>query len=268
MDSVTRRTVEVEADSLEEAMKQIEAQVGEGQVILTQKVLSDGEVHAARGDDETSEGAFEKAATQVPEGAEEVDRVVATPPGSRNIEVEAFDERAAQTLAGKVIHATEVVGDAELAAPGSKGLLGIGKKPNRYRVEIRQRAIVDIMYRQKARVSAVIGEPGRTAEELEKLDRAEASGNPVDLVCEQCGQRIKALAKPVSPNAVMVMTPEIAVIAARYCEACNIIVCGACVGVSSASLGASYGGRRCPRCREETEYAAIPHVRRTETKMV
>lgn len=267
MDVVTRRTVEVEAPSLEDAMKQIEGQVGEGQRVITHTILADGKVHTARGGAESIDEAFEDAQKRVPAGAEEVDRTVATFPGVRYVEVVAFDEAAARTLAHGQLQRTEAVRTVEQTEPGAKGFLGLGKKPNRYRAEIRQQALVDISYRQQARVSAVIGEPGRTSAEVAKLDKAEAAGEPVELRCEQCGRGIRALPKPVSPDVVMVMTPEVAMIAARYCEKCNIIVCGRCVGVGSADSGLSVGGRKCPRCWEETEYAAIEHVRKTETRM-
>jgi len=250
------------------AREKVKAEVPAGLCVLSQRVLSDGEPKTVRAMAETTEVAYEKVKTDVPEGAEVLGEVEVTPPGSRTVDVKAFDELAAKELADKERRPTEVLGLCELVVQGSKGLMGIGKKPNSYRVAIQQQSVVEIRYKRKARISAVIGESKRTATAIEQLDNAEKADLPIPLICEECGKQIKALAKPVSRNTVMVMTPEIAMIAARFCMNCNIIVCGRCVGVSSYSLGPSVGGRKCPRCKQETEYAAICHVRETQTEIV
>jgi hypothetical protein len=45
-----------------------------------------------------------------------------------------------------------------LITSGSRGFLGIGKKPNQYEVEVLHQAIVEITYKTKAKISAEIGD--------------------------------------------------------------------------------------------------------------
>lgn len=182
--------------------------------------------------------------------------------------VEAFDAQCASNIVKGQIESTEKVNSIQLDLPGKKGFLGIGKKPSRYLAAVSQQAVVKIAYKSKARISAKIGKNTRSADENRKLDKAERGGYAIDIACENCGRVCKASPKLISRNTIMVMTPEIAIIASRYCERCNIVVCGACVGVSPYSAGPSYGGRPCPKCGEETDYAAVRHLRMTCTKLV
>lgn len=115
--------------------------------------------------------------------------------------------------------------------------------------------------------SAKVGELRRSAEDTETLDQAERNDSPVSVTCDNCGGICKALGRPVDPNKIMVMTPEIAMMAARYCEGCNIVVCGRCVGVREGQAGLSVGGRPCPRCGTETIYASVSHLRATATAL-
>jgi len=119
--------------------------------------------------------------------------------------------------------------------------------------------------------STVQGSDGllrRSASDLEALSKAESHNNPVDIICEVCGRTCKALGRPVPPGTVMVMTPDVALISSRYCEKCNIVVCGGCAVTSEHSMGMRTSGRPCPRCGGETTYAATENLRSTHTRLL
>jgi len=261
-------SIEVEADSLEEARKQIKSQIAEGSFLLSEKVVTNGGTKTAKASAQTIEAAFAKAQGAVAQGAEILEKREIVAPTQRKISVEAFDEQSATTQVKNQIGKTEIVNSLKLVAAGKRGFLGIGKQPNQYLAEVFQQAAVEITYKSKAKITAKIGIDVRSANDKQKLDNAERTGTPVEVVCENCGRVCKALAKPIGASTVMVMTPQIAIIAARYCETSNIVVCGACVGVSLYATGLSFGGRRCPKCGEETGYAAVCHLRMTNTKLV
>lgn len=100
------------------------------------------------------------------------------------------------------------------------------------------------------------------------LERAERTGSPIEIACDECGRLCKALGKLLAPNAIMVMDSDTAIVASRYCKTCGIVVCGACAGVSSGDVGLKVGGRPCPRCHQETDYAAACHLRETNTRLL
>ena len=60
------RTLNVEADSLEEARRQMESQIPEGLSIRSESIVSDGRPRTATGIAETLEEAYARAQTQVP----------------------------------------------------------------------------------------------------------------------------------------------------------------------------------------------------------
>lgn len=78
-------------------------------------------------------------------------------PCRRTVVVEAFDEQKARTQARSQLSETETMNTIRLIASGKKGVLGFGKKPGHYEAEISRQAVVEVTYKEKARVSAKIG---------------------------------------------------------------------------------------------------------------
>lgn len=152
----TKRTIEVEADSLYEARKLIKSQIPEGFHLLSEKVVSDVKRGTEEAIAETTEAAYEKAQNEIPNNADIIEKKVLTPPGSRVVTVEAFDEQSAKEQVKSQIVRPEKIRGLKLAIVGRKGLLGIGKKPNQYEAEIFQQAVVRIAYKTKARIAATI----------------------------------------------------------------------------------------------------------------
>lgn len=101
----------------------------------------------------------------------------------------------------------------------------------------------------------------------EKLAKAEHS-KAFAVTCQKCGDICKAMGKPLGPNTVMMTTPDVARAAARYCERCNIVICGTCAGVPSFSAEDRVFVATCPRCGGYVDYAAACHVRKTKARLV
>jgi hypothetical protein len=64
----------------------------------------------------------------------------------------------------------------------------------------------------------------------------------------------------------MVLTPDLAVIAARFCAKCAIAVCGGCAGISLSDRGVA-SRRSCPRCDGETRFADASDLQSTQTRL-
>lgn len=158
---MNERTIEIEAESLEEARKQLQAQIPEGLHLLSEDVISDESPKTVQAVASTTEAAFAKAHGEIPNNAEVLERKGLRDAERKVITVDAFDEQAARLSAEhqatSQFGSDAVVDSLKLAVTGSKGLLGIGKKPNQYQAEILQPALVEITCRTKAKISAKIG---------------------------------------------------------------------------------------------------------------
>lgn len=155
---MSEQTIEVQADSLEEAKEKIRAQIPEGLQLLSEEVISNGKPKIIKCTSDTLEAAFETARSKIPVGADVVGRKELSAPEKKVITVEADDEQTARVQAERQIGSTERVEGITLIELGKKGLLGIGKKPNRYEIQVFRQAIVEVTYREKVKIRATIGE--------------------------------------------------------------------------------------------------------------
>lgn len=153
---MSERIIEIEAESLEKARKQLQAQIPESLHLLSEDVISDGSPKTAQAAADTTEAAFAKAHDEIPNNAEVLERKELRAAERKVITVEAFDEQAARLSAERQttsqLGSNAVVDSLKLAVAGSTGFLGIGKKPSQYQAEIVQPALVEITYRTKARI--------------------------------------------------------------------------------------------------------------------
>jgi hypothetical protein len=85
-------------------------------------------------------------------------------PERKAIIVEAFDEQSAMSkartkaaLRHNYFGNTLTIKSVKLAIAGSKGFLGIGKKPNQYEVVLLQQAVVEVTYKTKAKIRVEVG---------------------------------------------------------------------------------------------------------------
>ena len=190
-----KKEIEVEATSLEEARTLLERKIPKGMELLSEQVLSDGMQNSLKGVADTMEAAFEQAQSNIPSGAEIIGKSEVAFPAEKRITIEAFDEENAMEKAKREVGNTASVRSADLIATGRKGFLGIGKKPNHYEVRFSQLAVVEVTFKEKARLRAAIGRKpkcekcGKSADYLlpVQLMAADTGARSEDLeVCDKC----------------------------------------------------------------------------------
>ena len=101
-----------------------------------------------------------------------------------------------------------------------------------------------------------------------RLDEAERTEKNVFINCQECGSRCLVQAHPVAPGTSLMITQAQAMSLSRYCEKCNIAICGACTGVSAQAEPYIVTSYPCPRCGGNTIWTAVCHLRRTEAGLV
>jgi hypothetical protein len=167
---MTEHTIEVEADSLDEARKRVKSQIPQGLQIATEEILSDGATRSVKGVAATPDAASREAESKLPAEAEVVERKVQQ--ATRQVvTVDAFDEPTARIHVEQGLTPPARVEDVALKKPGKKGLFGMGKKPNTYDVHVVQPAVVEIKYTTKALIRVELQEsPDVWAQKLENKD--------------------------------------------------------------------------------------------------
>jgi len=155
--SHSQQTIEVEAESLDEARNKIESQIPQGLSIRSENIISDGKPKTAKGIAETMEEAYAKAQNEVPKDANILGKKELAHPDRKVVMVEAVGEHTAKVRAKNESGSTAIIKAIKLVTPGSKGFLGIWKKPNQYEVEVLHQAIVEITYTTKPKIVAKIG---------------------------------------------------------------------------------------------------------------
>jgi hypothetical protein len=166
-------TIDVEADSLKEAKERVRSLMPEGQEVISEKVVSDGQKKSAESFAETTEKAFAKAQDKIPGDAVVLEKRVLMTPEERTVKAEGFDEKSAREQVARGLGKSAKIQSINLVAAGKKGFLGIGRKPNQYAAEVFQQAVVKIVYKQKAKISAKTGFKNR-GDRQEDLSQAVA----------------------------------------------------------------------------------------------
>ena len=148
---------EVEAASLEEARDRVQSQMPKGHSLLSETIISDGHPKTARGVAGTVEKAFTNAHGKIPLDVVVLEQKVLTNPEVRLVKVEGFEENSARQQIERGLSSSSTLKSFKLLAPGKKGFLGIGRKPDQYDATVFQLAVVEIRYKQKAKISGKTG---------------------------------------------------------------------------------------------------------------
>lgn len=153
-----QQTIEFEAETLDEARKRLKTRKPKGFVLISERVISDGTPQTVKASADTIEEATIEARNKIPNGAEVLETKELESASKETLIVEAFDEQIARIAArSKGLELFGRVGDIvkiRMVSAGRKGLLGVGKQPNQYEVEIHQRAEVSLTYKTKAKIRA------------------------------------------------------------------------------------------------------------------
>jgi len=93
----------------------------------------------------TLQSALKKAETKLPTNADIIEKKL-IPSSLRVVTSEGVDEENARAKAKRAKRKTESIGSITLEKEGKKGFLGLGKKPNAYKVRLIEQAAVRIKY--------------------------------------------------------------------------------------------------------------------------
>lgn len=146
------KKIVIEADSVEETRKIAESQQPKGFQISTENIINDGKPVSIQTIANTAEEAYAKLQKKIPSDAEIIKREGLSRAGERTKEIEAFDEDTAKKSRKLKIKDFESFMTIEMIKEGSKGFLGMNKKPHLYRITISKRAKVKVIFKKKAKV--------------------------------------------------------------------------------------------------------------------
>ena len=235
-DEGIKKVIEIEAESLEEARKQANLQIPEGECLLSEKVISDGNPQTTNAVADTSEEALKKARSQVPTNANVLDTKVVTTPRSSTVTVEAFDESIARSQVMSQIENTAIIQTLNMTISGKKGILGIGKRPAQWEAKVFQPAIAEVTYQAKARISVEIGK-----DSIVQLCCICARGISVSEYKNSLMSGVVISAQgPISDETMLNFVKSLG--AVLECSVCHGLICSECVTKrSSLQHGESLG---------------------------
>jgi len=193
------KVIRVEHVSLNEAKKQAMSQVPTGFEVISESVVSDGKPRKLSFSGDTLEAA--RVQVKLPDGANGLKREE-IPPSRKNakVVVEAFDEaRAIAEARTKALadgHPHFELGKVTQTTPPKSGLLGLGKKPGEYEVEISESvpASVDVEYSLMASIVVKAADPAAASEMTGKrIPKIELSAEEREIF-SQHGGSVESLA--------------------------------------------------------------------------
>lgn len=173
------RTIKAEAASLDEARKQIDADIHTSLRVLSENILCDDRPHKITDIGETTDAAFMDAMKKKSADAERIERQDVTFPERRSITVRTEDEDAAKHVARGQVGDGAVVEDIALTELGKRGFLGIGRIPSAYEVTIFQPAVIELTVKGPANCRSDRGEVRATLSTMRRVHGRERHGRSV-----------------------------------------------------------------------------------------
>jgi hypothetical protein len=208
-------TIEVEADTLDEARVQLKSCIPEGSILISQDELSVGKPKVVFGIADTVDMAFQQASSGLPSSIIILEKKVLSTPEFQVVINDSFTEDATKMYAFhkglesvlRNLHSTlnekryrtfalkrqqELVKIKAMTITehGKHGVFGIGKKPNSYKIEIAQQAVVEIRYKKKASIRALVLDPTNLEQLIEVIHYR------YDPVVDKAVENIVKLGKP------------------------------------------------------------------------
>jgi ankyrin repeat protein len=150
-----QKTLEARAETLSEAMESIRSRIPPGWFILSTKETKPLE-YKERASADSTEQAGEQARGKISKNALNIKEQLVREPFTKKETVLAFDENEARQKTSGVNDEAVRILNVEMVSKGKQGLLGMGKKPNTYEVELLYQAIIELNYRSMAEISAEI----------------------------------------------------------------------------------------------------------------
>lgn len=168
------KTIQIEADTLEEAKAKIESEIPPGYFCLSETVVSDGKPKVSIQYGNTTDEAFQKARVNVPADAIILEEQEVRPSLRKLFVIEATDEKNGISSIRRQLGKNSMgsIEQVRLKTMGSTGFLGIGKKPNTYEIEVLlEKAEVEIRYQTKSKISLEIEEDEIVARMVDDIIR-------------------------------------------------------------------------------------------------
>jgi hypothetical protein len=163
--------LEITAKTLGEAKDKMFKEIPSGCFLISWKEIKPSQL-TKKASADTVDEAINKAKKEIPVSAMNLKENIICPPRKDIVESTAFDVEQAKRLAvneqSEAVNVTRV----DLVKKGSSGLMGFGKKPGVYNVELFYQARVEINYETPAKIIAQITDNKQTAAE-KYLDYAE-----------------------------------------------------------------------------------------------
>ncbi len=154
------KKLNIKADSLAEAYELLKLKVSDGYAILTVKTVHNDEPMKAKATGDTIDAAIAKARKIIPAQSTIIEEKTLNTPKTEYFHIKAFDEQngisQAQSEIKNRFGKAAVFKGIKLIQMGSKGVFGIGKTPNNYKIEVFLQASVKIIYNLKAEIIASI----------------------------------------------------------------------------------------------------------------
>lgn len=159
------RTIKTYANTLTEAFQKLNEMIPDGHFLIS---LSENMPHKSisKGIGNTNEEAFLMAKNNILTEVNNIREKVIREPFTKKIEKTAFNDKDARSATQWEIRnedAAEIVG-IDIEKKGKKGLLGIGKKPSVYSVEVVYKSIVELEFETLAEILAETCDDITTAE--------------------------------------------------------------------------------------------------------
>lgn len=167
------KTIEAEADTIEEARAILQTQLPDGFRIKSERIISEPQQTSVTGRGATEEEALADARAQVPSDARITFTRTLGQPARKKISIAAYDDAEAKAKANRQTEndAGIIVESVEFTSPGRKGVLGVGRKPNTYECTVFQQATVGIGWaRGNAKLVGVLAEAAAPEESKEELN--------------------------------------------------------------------------------------------------
>jgi hypothetical protein len=152
---MNKKLIEAEANSVDDASEVLMTKLPEGFIILSEEILSNGNLQTVEGIADTTEAAFSAAEAKVPANAEIAMRKERVVPLRKILQVNAYDDEEAKESARLPSHSK--IESVALNTEGRKGFLGFGKTPHLYDVTVSQQSVVELRFKEKAKIRAQIG---------------------------------------------------------------------------------------------------------------
>lgn len=145
-----------ESDTIDKARLLLAQRASVGLKVISEEIVLDGQEQVLSIDGTTTEEATLQAKKEVPAQAQIIRMTETLSPSKRTVRIQAWSEQEAKAEVEKSIGVDEKVESLRLVGEGRKGFLGIGKSKNDYEISLLKKAIVEVTYKQPAKLRVLL----------------------------------------------------------------------------------------------------------------